>query len=240
MGDEVEEDWQGFRYEDGSPVAGPVEIVQPAKQPQAEPDDPPVWLDPFGREVPQWQPTCLDEAGVQVWPVQAQAAEALVETVDGYRLEQAFLADEVKALADQLGIDFGGYRRDAAGDPDSLIYEQFIPPLVSRYRDLGSGSRRWRAGRRPAGRGEEAAGDGEEAAEAATRVIEDRHSSAYRRALGRIVDDAEVPFARRRDAAWLLGQLALIRAKARAALLGREPPPPPPLPGEVDLFADPR
>jgi hypothetical protein len=71
-------------------------------------------------------------------------------------------------------------------------------------------------------------------------VIEDRHSSAYRQALGRIVDDAEVPFARRRDAAWLLGQLALIRAKARAALLGREPPPPPPLPGEVDLFADPR
>jgi hypothetical protein len=136
-GDEVEEDWQGFRYEDGSPALGPIEIVA-AQQVVTEPGEPKVWLDPFGREVPQWQPTCLDEAGVQVWPVQAQAAEALVETVDGYRLEQAFLGDEVKALADQLGIDFGGYRRDAAGDPDSLIYEQFIPPLANAIRELGA------------------------------------------------------------------------------------------------------
>lgn len=68
----------------------------------------------------------------------------------------------------------------------------------------------------------------------------DPHTGALRSALSRIADLTEVPFKRRNDLAFLRGQLDLAHTHARAALLGKEPPPPPPLPGEVDLFADPR
>lgn len=49
------------------------------------------------------------------------------------RLHQWFIAQEVKALTDKLGVDFGGYQDHKLGggcDVLSLGYDEFIPPIV--------------------------------------------------------------------------------------------------------------
>lgn len=55
------------------------------------------------------------------------------------RFHHGFIAQEVKATADELGIDFGGYQDHAikgGGDVKSLGYEELIAPLVKAVQEL--------------------------------------------------------------------------------------------------------
>lgn len=55
------------------------------------------------------------------------------------RFHHGFIAQEVKAVADKQGVDFGGYQDHAlAGGKDvkSLGYEEFISPIVSAIQEL--------------------------------------------------------------------------------------------------------
>lgn len=55
------------------------------------------------------------------------------------RLHHGFIAQEVKATADELGVDFGGYQDhliNGGGDIKSLGYEELIAPLVKAVQEL--------------------------------------------------------------------------------------------------------
>lgn len=59
-----------------------------------------------------------------------------VTSVEGKRTHYGFIAQEVKALLDQLGIkDFGGYIEGEDGTL-GLRYEQFIPPIVNALHQI--------------------------------------------------------------------------------------------------------
>jgi len=55
------------------------------------------------------------------------------------RFHQWFLAQEVKALCDSLGVDFGGYQDHSVHggcDVLSLGYDEFIPPVIKALQDV--------------------------------------------------------------------------------------------------------
>lgn len=76
------------------------------------------------------------------------------------RPHQGLLAQQVKAAADALGIDFGGYKQRSVKDPGapeehSLDYAQLIAPLVRAVQELADRLERLEGptDRRPAARG---------------------------------------------------------------------------------------
>ena len=55
------------------------------------------------------------------------------------RKHQGLIAQEVKAVMDTLGVDFGGYQDhsiNGGDDVKSLGYEEFIPPLIKAIQEL--------------------------------------------------------------------------------------------------------
>lgn len=55
------------------------------------------------------------------------------------RPHQWFIAQEVKALADSLGVDFGGFQDHTVlggCDVQTLAYEEFIPPIVKAIQEI--------------------------------------------------------------------------------------------------------
>lgn len=65
-----------------------------------------------------------------------------MDETPGVRLHYGFIAQEVKQVLDQSGVeDFAGYVHDDLSDPDStlsLSYEQFIAPLVKAVQELSN------------------------------------------------------------------------------------------------------
>jgi hypothetical protein len=60
------------------------------------------------------------------------------ETVSGKRTHWGFLAQEVKEVVDEAGVDFGGWVLTEEEDPDSqqaLRYDQFIAPLTKALQE---------------------------------------------------------------------------------------------------------
>ena len=65
--------------------------------------------------------------------------KAVFEAVPGKRTHWGLLAQEVKSVADKLGVDFGGHIITDIGDPESsqgLRYDQFIGPLIKAVQEL--------------------------------------------------------------------------------------------------------
>ena len=55
------------------------------------------------------------------------------------RLHQGLVAQEVKAVIDSMGVDFGGFRDASVNGGDaqmSLEYTQFIAPLIKAIQEL--------------------------------------------------------------------------------------------------------
>lgn len=80
----------------------------------------------------------IDESGKPLLvPAEVEYEEKIVLPKDGSkkrnRRHQWFLAPEVKALCDRLGVDFGGFQdHSLSGGKDvmTLGYDEFIPPIV--------------------------------------------------------------------------------------------------------------
>lgn len=61
--------------------------------------------------------------------------------VPGKRTHWGLLAQEVKAVADKLGVDFGGHIITNMADPESsqgLRYDQFVAPLIKAVQELAA------------------------------------------------------------------------------------------------------
>ena len=59
----------------------------------------------------------------------------------GKRLHHGLIAQDVKRVLDEFGIDFGGWVQDDINDPDSrqsLRYDQFIAPLIRAVQELSA------------------------------------------------------------------------------------------------------
>jgi len=62
----------------------------------------------------------------------------IYESVPGQRTHWGFIAQEVKQVADEAGVDFGGWVLTDKDDPDSqqaLRYDQFIAPLTKALQE---------------------------------------------------------------------------------------------------------
>lgn len=71
----------------------------------------------------------------------AQAGEIETVSTPGNRTHFGFSAQDVKALIDSAGVDFGGWLLSDKDDPDStqaLRYEEFISPLVKAVQELSA------------------------------------------------------------------------------------------------------
>lgn len=61
--------------------------------------------------------------------------------IAGTRVHHGLIAQEVKAIIDKFGVDFGGWILSDPGDPDStqgLRYTQFIAPLINAVQEVSS------------------------------------------------------------------------------------------------------
>lgn len=74
--------------------------------------------------------------------VDEETGDTVVREKDGSkkrnRLHQWFIAQEVKALCEKLGVDFGGLQHHAVSggeDVYSLGYDEFIPPIVKTVQE---------------------------------------------------------------------------------------------------------
>jgi hypothetical protein len=64
--------------------------------------------------------------------------DCIYETLPGTRTHWGFIAQEVKAVVDAAGVDFGGWVLTDKNDPDSqqaLRYDQFIAPLTKALQE---------------------------------------------------------------------------------------------------------
>lgn len=59
----------------------------------------------------------------------------------GRRVHFGLIAQEVKAVADDVGVDFAGYVYDAETDHHGLRYDQFIAPLIRAVQELAEQNR---------------------------------------------------------------------------------------------------
>lgn len=77
----------------------------------------------------------LEDGSIYVQPLSEVVADG---SKMGTRRHNGFISQEVKALADRLGFDFPGFNDQSVKggeDIQSLIYEQFIPPIVKVIQD---------------------------------------------------------------------------------------------------------
>ncbi len=89
------------------------------------------YFDSEGNEVPE---------GV-IAPEGSVPGEVISESMPGIRTHWGLIAQEVKALADKSGIDFGGWVLSDENDPDSqqaIRYDQFIAPLIKAVQQLST------------------------------------------------------------------------------------------------------
>ncbi|HKY82606.1 MAG TPA: tail fiber domain-containing protein, partial [Sphingobium sp.] len=67
--------------------------------------------------------------------------ELIIENRPGVRRHFGLIAQDVKALIDAAGVDFGGFVMEDPDDPESrqaLRYEQFIAPLIKAVQELSA------------------------------------------------------------------------------------------------------
>jgi hypothetical protein len=67
--------------------------------------------------------------------------KVLIEDVPGQRTHWGLIAQEVKAVCDASGVDFGGWLLTDKDNPDSqqaLRYDQFIAPLIKAVQELSA------------------------------------------------------------------------------------------------------
>lgn len=95
----------------------------------------------------------LDKQGDEIGegetvPEDATAGRIVTESVAGVRTHWGFLAQQVKGVIDDTGVDFAGWVLVDKDDPDSqqaLRYDQFIAPLVKAVQQLSAEVERLKA-----------------------------------------------------------------------------------------------
>jgi hypothetical protein len=72
-------------------------------------------------------------------PHDAVAGDVICEDIPGKRTHWGLYAQDVKAALDHLGLDFGGWGLEDAGDPGSqqwVNYSEFVAPLIMAVKEL--------------------------------------------------------------------------------------------------------
>lgn len=88
-------------------------------------------------------PKPADDASKEEWAAYSEACKLENLTHDGThkrsRFHQGLIAQEVKAVMDNMGVDFGGYQDhkiNGGQDVLSVGYEELIPPLIKAIQEL--------------------------------------------------------------------------------------------------------
>lgn len=88
-------------------------------------------------------PKPADDASKEEWAAYSEACKLENLTHDGThkrsRFHQGLIAQEVKAVMDSMGVDFGGYQDhkiNAGQDVLTIGYEELIPPLIKAIQEL--------------------------------------------------------------------------------------------------------
>jgi len=97
-----------------------------------------------GKNEPYEEPVEVEVEQTQADGTIVKAKKTVMETryrpLPGKRLHYGLIAQEVKAVLDQLAVeDFGGWVQDDMSNPNSLQslrYDQFIAPLIRAVQEL--------------------------------------------------------------------------------------------------------